>query len=196
MARPIYTVVVEFSFAGPEFKYTKPEDVSAHIHDNERQRELANEVALFIENKFPFDEIGDSESAVDAYVTTGVSFDKGEEERYHADLKTEHDEYQAAANRIEELGDSIGIKHTIWSMDEESTGKLFRNEVFHHGKVYFQHETNDVGRFKTNPTYQDLWKIADTLTAESGDFHHVFLEAADKQDFADGVLYVHLWYGS
>lgn len=198
MAREVYVVTAEFSFTGPEFKYKSPEDIARRYHDSKRQKEMAAAIAKFLDENFPIDDLT-PESAVgiasDVSVRIEVTFeDDKEQAAYHFDCKRETDLQIAKMNRVEELGKSIGIKHTIWSMSEKETNALLANALFASGTVTIQYSSDSEHYVNLlSPTYQDLWRVADRLCEKSGDHHHIYFEAAKR--VGNNNIY-ELWFGS
>jgi len=76
----------------------------------------------------------------------------------------------------------FGVRHCIFVMSEVSTSKAEKIAI--KGTVTFSnhygsaldtwHET------VTNPTYLDLWRLADRMIIATDDLHHVFLENFHK----------------
>lgn len=198
MAREVYNVTAEFSFTGPEFKYKSPADIARRYNDSKRRKEMAAAIAKFLDENFPIDDLT-PESAVgiasDVSVRIEVTFeDDKEQAAYHFDCKHEQDLEIAKMTRVEDLGKSIGIKHTVWSMGEKETNALLANALFASGTVTIQYSHS--AEYYVNllsPTYQDLWRAADRLCERSGDNHHVYLEAAKR--VGNNNIY-ELWFGS
>ena len=84
-------------------------------------------------------------------------------------------EYIQKVKFLDHIAEEHGIEKTIYSMDE----KL--DEVLASGKVRFIYtsgwgETDFESDTFENPTYLDVWKVADAAVKHSGDLHHIFLE--------------------
>ena len=198
MAREVYNVVAEFSFTGPEFEYVSPADIARRYHDKELKKRLAATIAKFLDENLPIEELTTESAcgvASDVSIDVAVTFDDPiEETKYHVDSKREFDLERAKMDRVEKLGKDIGIRHTVWSMGEKETNALLANALFASGTVFVQFETNDnLGVKLLSPTYQDLWRAADSLSGKSGDTHHIYLEAAKRVGSSN--VY-ELWFGS
>ena len=198
MAREVYNVTAEFSFTSPNFEYKSPADIAARYHNKELKKRIAETVAKFLDENFPIEELT-AESACgiasDVRVDINVTFDDpNEQAKYHADSKYESDLEIAKMARVGDLGKSIGIKHTVWSMGEKETNALLANALFASGTVTIQY-TSDSEYYVNllSPTYQDLWRAADRLCERSGDNHHIYLEAAKR--VGNNNVY-ELWFGS
>ena len=131
-------------------------------------------------------------------VVNDVAMDADEKAKFEAWCAAENDDWEAQMDRINRLGEEIGIVSCCYSMGSEE--KLLKNELFAEGKVRIDYDggwgTAVTGEVLTDPTYQDVWKAADVAVRMSGDGHHVFLEIAKFSHEEDGVKVYSLWFGS
>ena len=90
-------------------------------------------------------------------------------------------------DRLEDIAEAHGLKDSYWSMDEDPASPhpfgdatvvsysnywTGRNE-----KGFIVVSTTPVTTALLGPSYLDLWRAADKLIRESGDGHHVYIEA-------------------
>lgn len=133
----------------------------------------------------------------------GVVLDE-ENQRLDDELaRQEFEEWNERADRITDIGREIGVKETIWSMnDDASQGLLDDDTMFDHKNVMLvlrggwgDNEPLYSG-VMASPSYRDVWKAADQIVQRSNDKHHIFLEAATPVNEKQGVLIVDLCFGS
>lgn len=93
----------------------------------------------------------------------------------------EHQQWTSIADWVNDIGEENGCQTTCWSMYEIHDF----GAVAHEGEwtVKYDGGWGIAGEEKvTNPTYLQLWQIADRLIRLSGDLHHIFVEDFSIED--------------
>lgn len=106
------------------------------------------------------------------------------------------DEFRRKSDQLRDLAEEIDVRHTVWSIHEVAD---HMDNVAFHGTYTVQlstdpfwsatpgHYTEEV----TDPTWTNLWQVADRLVKQGGDFHHIYIEVFDEDHDT-----LHLWLGS
>lgn len=101
------------------------------------------------------------------------------------DQQLEHREWTSIADWVNDIGQENGCTTTIWSMYEIRDFGAVAYEGDY--TVHYDGGWGIAGSESVmNPTYLQLWQIADRLIRQSGDLHHIFIE--DFNLWGDGIL--------
>lgn len=172
MAKTKYTVVISFEIEGDEWEFNTYEDYSLGFWNAEEQHRLRDQ----------FSNMFNASSVQVKPYDVALS----ESERI---LLQEHEKQEQMNSIVDSVAREENCLNAIWSMSEELlldeepafTGK--RNVVY---KDHWGH--NPISLEVVDPTWRDLFRIADKLIEMSGDSHHVFIEGFERYG-NDIILY-------
>ncbi|WP_018234332.1 hypothetical protein [Thioalkalivibrio thiocyanodenitrificans] len=172
MARTRYKISIDLYADGDEWELKQFKDVSDALHTRSQERDrLVKVVASHLDSLAC--EYSISSSSHD------VSLSDEEQTLFHRLSQEENKKEEAEREEYKKISDQLGIKRAIWSMEHKL---LHQKEPAFKGLlevIYDGHwgEAGAVFEAVADPTWRDLFQVADRLISKSGDDHHVFIEA-------------------